>query len=166
MQTNGTENCSCQREKRSYNCAKDCDCGCKSNLLQEIYRCSRMAVDSIEYVKKFAEEASITELLNVQRAGYVAVSDEVEKRAAERNENVTATQIKEKAMLFGGIMMNALSEKTTSKLAEMMIQGTNMGIISLQKAINNNRNDEDLQLAEDLMQKLNDNQNALKKLLS
>jgi hypothetical protein len=43
---------------------------------------------------------------------------------------------KERAMLWMSLQGNTLFNKETSHLAEMMIQGSNMGILSLTKVLN------------------------------
>jgi len=42
-----------------------------------------------------------------------------------------------KAMTWYGIEMRTLTDKTTSKIAELLLQGTNMGIIEGRRLLNN-----------------------------
>ena len=44
----------------------------------------------------------------------------------------------QKAMGWMGVEMNTLTDKSNSKIAELMIQGTNMGIIEGVKLLNQN----------------------------
>lgn len=44
----------------------------------------------------------------------------------------------QKAMGWMGVEMNTLTDKSNSKISEMMLQGTNMGIIEGVKLWNNN----------------------------
>ena len=43
-------------------------------------------------------------------------------------------------MLWYGIQMNTLKDTSNSKIAELLIQGTNMGIIEGRKLLNHNKN--------------------------
>lgn len=52
---------------------------------------------------------------------------------------------KDKIMGWTGIQMNTLSDKSTSHLADMLIQGSSMGIIEGTKLLNHSTNlDEDV----------------------
>ena len=44
----------------------------------------------------------------------------------------------EKAMTWYGIQMKTMTDDTTSKLSELLMQGTNMGIIEGRRLINQN----------------------------
>ena len=44
----------------------------------------------------------------------------------------------QKAMSWMGVEMNTMMDKSNSKIAELMIQGTNMGIIEGVKLLNQN----------------------------
>ena len=44
----------------------------------------------------------------------------------------------EKAMTWYGIQMRTMTDDTTSKLSELLMQGTNMGIIEGRRLINQN----------------------------
>ena len=45
---------------------------------------------------------------------------------------------KDKAFLWYGIQVNTIKDDTTSKIAELLVQGTNMGIIEGRRILNNN----------------------------
>lgn len=162
MQTETT--CKCREESENCQCKK-CDCKAESPLLQEVYRTARMGIDSIEAVKKIDGGGPINDVINRQRAGYVKISDKAEKVAFDHSWELSPTPVMDKAMLWGGVMMNSLTDKSTSKLAEMLIQGTNMGIIALTKALNAYSEDENQDLANELLHQFNDNLTELKGLL-
>ena len=78
-----------------------------------------------------------------------------------------ATQPMQKAMLWGSIQMNTLANSTPEHLAEMMIQGTTMGIIDIQKRLNElpQADSDSRKLAEDFLKGEQQNIDELKKLL-
>lgn len=47
-----------------------------------------------------------------------------------------------KAMTWMNVEMRTMTDHTTSKLAELMLQGTNMGIIEGRRLLNNKSGDE------------------------
>ena len=56
-------------------------------------------------------------------------------------------------MLKGGIHMNTLMNCSTSKIAELMIQGSNRGITSMWKSMNHHKDStgESMEVARELM---------------
>ena len=46
--------------------------------------------------------------------------------------------MKDKIMSWSGIQMNTISDKSNSHIADMLIQGTTMGIIEGRKLLNHN----------------------------
>ncbi len=61
------------------------------------------------------------------------------------------TNTMEKMMTWYGIQMNTLKDDSTSKLSELLMQGTNMGIIEGRRLINQNT-----YIAQDVKDILND----------
>ena len=61
------------------------------------------------------------------------------------------TNTMEKMMTWYGIQMNTLKDDSTSKLSELLMQGTNMGIIEGRRLINQNTH-----IAQDVKNILND----------
>ena len=72
-------------------------------------------------------------------------------------------------MTWYGIQMRTMMDDTTSKLSELLMQGTNMGIIEGRRLINqnqnNNINDEVKQLLNDFVVMQEDSVETLKKYL-
>ena len=46
----------------------------------------------------------------------------------------------EKTMTWWGIQMKTMTDETTSKLSELLLKGTNMGIIEGRRLLNHNQN--------------------------
>ena len=61
------------------------------------------------------------------------------------------TNTMEKMMTWYGIQINTLKDDSTSKLSELLMQGTNMGIIEGRRLINQNTH-----IAQDVKNILND----------
>ena len=54
------------------------------------------------------------------------------------------TNAMEKTMTWSGIQMRTMTDNSTSKLAELLLQGNNMGIIEGRRLYNNNEMDKDV----------------------
>ena len=85
-------------------------------------------------------------------------------QAATQGYDLKPSNILNKAVMYGSTLLNTIADRSTGKLAEIMIQGINMGIISLLKVTNNI--DAELQIdfsmSDKLMQMLQNNLESLK----
>ncbi|MDE7479518.1 MAG: hypothetical protein K2M91_16540, partial [Lachnospiraceae bacterium] len=70
-------------------------------------------------------------------------------------------------MLKGGIQINTLTNCSTSKIAELMIQGSNRGITNMWKSINHHQNsgNTSMEIANELVAFEEKSINRLKKFL-
>lgn len=107
-----------------------------TNLLSAIYQNADMGCSSIEkLLPKIADKElrrEVSSQLNKYRQSYNRVCGELraERTAPKRLNPVT------KAMTDMGIALSCAKSTETSDLAKMLIQGTNMGIIRLNKSLN------------------------------
>lgn len=118
-------------------------------LIEEVYKGAQMGVESIDIIKNYVEDRPMLNILNNQKREYQALVDEIEQESASENLNLQETKPMDKAKLWGGVILNTIKDRSTGKIAEIMMQGTNMGIISLTKATN--RTDETTPHANRLM---------------
>lgn len=75
---------------------------------------------------------------------YSEISEEIERLYSEYNpkkDDPHKTNVINKAMTWSGIEMKTLMDNSTSKIAELLLQGTNMGIIEGKKLLNNKDTD-------------------------
>lgn len=114
------------------------------NALDEIHKGSCMGMDAIHFIIEKVEDESFKELLEGQYNSYKKINEEIEKIYPKYNDDKPhETTIMNQAMTFYGIEMKTMMDKSNSKIAELLIQGTNMGIIEGRKVLNNkNINDE------------------------
>ena len=71
---------------------------------------------------------------------YNNILSKVDNAFKRYNEVPNDYKLTNKAMLWYGIQMNTLKDTSNSKIAELLIQGTNMGIIEGRKLLNHNEN--------------------------
>lgn len=121
-------------------------------LLQEVYKGATTGMQSIEVIRPMAKDKAFKNMLFRQYNEYKSLSKEIELQAANQGYDLRPSNIINKAMMYGTVLFNTMNDRTNSKLSEIMIQGINMGIISLVRVTNSL--DADLQIDQTLSNKL------------
>lgn len=133
-------------------------------LLQEVYKNCTLGMQSIEIVRPMVKDKSMKSILFHQYNSYKSLSKELEMRAANDGYDLRAATIMNKAVMYGGVLLNTITDRSSSKLAEIMIQGINLGIISSIKLTNSigDNSKTDISFSTRLMEMLENNLDALK----
>ncbi len=105
-------------------------------LLQEIYRGAKMGDESIRLMLPKVDNARFRSDLQTQSRQYQTIASNAEQQMKGMGQCPRELTGKEQTMLWMSLQGSTLCNKETSHLAEMMIQGSNMGIISLTKVLN------------------------------
>lgn len=112
------------------------------NVLDEINKGSTMGMDAINFVLDKVEDINFRKVLDVEYNKYRDISNRVNEiynnYTIEKEPHETNTM--NKMMTWYGIQMKTMNDKSNSKIAELLMQGTNMGIIEGRKLLNNNNN--------------------------
>lgn len=99
------------------------------DMINNIYQGADMGFQGTELLIKKSEDNEFTKKLHE----YVSSYKDIKKQAAEMLERKGKTPqgsgAMEKAGLFFGVQMNTLLDKSSSHMAEMLIEGSTMGII-------------------------------------
>lgn len=111
------------------------------NILDEINKGATMGMDAISYISDKVSDYDFKEVLNTEYNKYKKIS----KRVNDLYSNYTdqephKTNTMNKIMTWYGIQMNTMTDDTISKLSELLMQGTNMGIIEGRRLLNQNEN--------------------------
>lgn len=126
-----------------------------SALLSEVYRNVRMAEDSIINLMPKVTEEKLRNMLTVQISVYSAFSSRAAKQLAEAGVKPEEENMMTRMGAKMGIMMNTLKDSTQEHLAQMLIEGTTMGVGELLRVIrdaqNNGIDGEALRLASDVL---------------
>ena len=109
------------------------------NILDEVNKGATMGMDAISYVSEKAKDPNFKKILDTEYNKYQKISDRVNDLYSnytrkEPHETNTMT----KMMTWYGIQMKTMNDDSTSKLSELLMQGTNMGIIEGRRLLNNN----------------------------
>ena len=133
-------------------------------VLQETYKIATVGMQSIEIIRPMVKDKALKNILFRQYNNYKAFAKEIELQAATQGYDLKPSNILNKAVMYGSTLLSTIADRSTGKLAEIMIQGINMGIISLLKVTNNI--DAELQIdfsmSDKLMQMLQNNLESLK----
>lgn len=107
-------------------------------VYREIQKSAEMAIKAIDTITDKVYDNQFSMQLQKQSGKY----GEIRQRACERllQENVEPyrTGQIENMMLAGGIHYNTLLNNSTGHLAELLIRGSNKGVLELNKALNHN----------------------------
>ena len=114
------------------------------NVLDELKRGACMGKDAIHFILDKVEDERLLEELNIQYKKYNEISDKINNIYHKyNNDKPHETSAMNKAMTWSGIEMKTMTDHTTSKIAELLLQGTNMGIIEGRRLLNHkNTNNE------------------------
>ena len=108
-------------------------------VLKEVCKGVKMGLDAIEYVEdKVKDDTEFKKTIKHEYSMYNNILDKVNRAFTDYNEEPREETLKDKAFLWYGIQMNTLIDNTTSKIAELLMQGTNMGIIEGRRLLNKN----------------------------
>ncbi len=109
-------------------------------ILKEVQKNSSMAINAINTIAEKVHDNELQQELSKQKLWYSVIQNKATDRLQnERAEGYHASAVQD-LMLKGGIQMNTFTNCSTSKIAELMIQGSNRGITSMWKSINHHQN--------------------------
>ena len=113
------------------------------NVLDELSKGACMGRDAIHFIMDKVEDEGLKEELNNQYAKYKEISNRISELYPEySNKEPHETNAMNKVMTWYGIEMRTMMNDSTSKIAELLLQGTNMGIIEGRKLLNHKDVDE------------------------
>lgn len=109
-------------------------------VLNEISKGLQMGIDSISNVSKKVEDSNLKEDLLFQSNEYNNLLARVKTEMENYADETEQLNPMPKAMGWMSVEMSTLTDRSNSKISEMMLQGTNMGIIEGTKLWNQNPN--------------------------
>lgn len=107
-----------------------------TNLLNEVSRASKMGIDAINILLAKIETEDLKKELKDQCKEYQKLQEKSNKAMSEYNVMPSKEKIMDQTMLWGSIQMNTLLDSSEQHIAEMMINGTTMGIIDITRKLN------------------------------
>ena len=107
------------------------------NILDEVNKGATMGMDAISYVSEKVKDGDFRNVLDVEYNKYKKISNRVNELYSNySSKDPHETNAMNKMMTWYGIQMKTITDNTTSKLSELLMQGTNMGIIEGKRILN------------------------------
>lgn len=108
-------------------------------VLNEVNKGATMGMDAISYVTDKVEDEKFKKVLNAEYNKYRETFDKVNEIYNEYGEGEPQeTNKMNKMMTWYGVQMKTMNDQSNSKISELLLQGTNMGIIEGRRLLNNN----------------------------
>ena len=107
-------------------------------VLNEIHKGLVMGMESLSVIEPKVTDDSFRNLINSQYNEYTDILINVNSELSKYNTSGDDTSTMQKVMGWSTIQMNTLMDDSDSKISDMLIRGTTMGIIEGRKMLNNN----------------------------
>ncbi len=137
------------------------------SLLQGIYQNAQMAGETIGHLISISEDDHFTTALHKQQQGYADIMATAKKLLEHEGENPDGLGKLEKMKTHWMVGMQTLKDSTTTHLAEMVLIGSNMGVVDALKNLRESKNESQPSraLMEDLLHYEEDNVERVKPFL-
>lgn len=139
------------------------------NVLDEVNKGATMGMDAISMINEKTHDAKLKETLQVEFNKYNKISERVNNLYSQftTEKKPHETNKMNKMMTWYGIQMKTITDDTPSKLSELLMQGTNMGIIEGRRLLNHNQRIDDTvkNILNDFVSMQEDSVETLKKFL-
>ena len=100
----------------------------ETQLLNHIYQTAEMGVDGVRSVLKYANEPKLASSLNAQMNEYRKLQDTAEEMLRQRSREPEGIGTMAKMGSEMMAAMKTMTDHSATKIAEMMIQGSTMGV--------------------------------------
>lgn len=111
------------------------------NILDEVNKGASMGMNAISMVFEKSDNETFKEVLYGEYDKYKNISEKISNMYSNYSDKEPhKINAMEKMMTWYGIEMETIKDDTTSKLSELLMKGTNMGIIEGRRLINKNQN--------------------------
>ena len=104
-------------------------------VLNEINKGALIGMESIKNISDKVEDEKLKQVIDDQYSEYQSISDRVKDKfeSVKKLEGISTGM---KLMNKTGIVFNTMMDNSTSKIAEILIQGNEMGIVKGRKMLN------------------------------
>ena len=109
--------------------------------LVSLYKNAHIALQSISDIIKEVSDENMKRELSEQYDGYEKYIGKLSSYMKETSTEVRDINPFKKAMLFASVKMNTAMDDSASRVAELMIKGTVMGITELHELLNGSGNE-------------------------
>lgn len=110
----------------------------EANVYKEIQRNTEMAMKAIETISDKVHDDQLAMQMSKQSLKYAEIRNEAYDKLLEAKVEPYRSSYMENMMLNGAIQYNTLLNTSTGHIAELMIKGSNMGVLEMNKVLNHN----------------------------
>ncbi|MDE7229552.1 MAG: hypothetical protein K2N56_03650 [Oscillospiraceae bacterium] len=107
-----------------------------ADILNSVYRNAQMAFESTSDVLKHCRNNALGREISRQQRRYKTVASRARRELARLGEPAKEASPYVKSMAKMGIAMKTAANQSSSNLAQIMLRGTTMGIIDMQRTVN------------------------------
>lgn len=108
-------------------------------VLDEVNKGATMGMDAIHYVSNKVGDERFKKVLDVEYGKYQEITNRVNDIYSQyAQKEPHETNAMNKMMTWYGVNMKTMNDQSNSKISELLMQGTNMGIIEGRRLLNNN----------------------------
>ena len=104
-------------------------------LLNFVYQNAEMGKETIPKLAKMVENTEFRRVIESQLSEYQTIYNTAEEKIKKSNQEARGVGAMEKISAYTMLNLNTLLDKSSSHIAEMMMQGSNMGIIDITKKL-------------------------------
>lgn len=104
-------------------------------LLNFVYQNAEMGKETIPKLAKMVENTEFRRVMESQLSEYQTIYNTAEEKIKKSNQEAKGVGTMEKISAYTMLNLNTLLDKSSSHIAEMMMQGSNMGIIDITKKL-------------------------------
>ena len=108
-------------------------------ILNEVHKGAKMGMESIGTIADKTEDVNLKKVLTSQYKEYKKIYDNSEILLAKHDGTPEDIPHMQNVMTWMGIQMNTITDTSNNKLADLMIQGINMGIIKGNEILNHEK---------------------------
>ncbi len=108
------------------------------NIYREIQKNTEMAMRAIDKISDKVFDDRLSTQISKQSLKYAEIRNQAYDKLLEAKAEPYRSSYMEDLMLTGGIQYNTLFNTSTGHIAELMIKGSNMGILEMNKVLNHN----------------------------
>ena len=132
-------------------------------VLDEVNKGIKMGMDSISNISEKIQDSKFRDDLQFEYNKYNEILNKVNNQLSKYGEFPQELNPMQKAMGWMSVEFNTMDDKSNSKISELLMQGTNMGIIEGRRLLNHNQNiekdiklllDDFVRMQEDSVEKL------------
>lgn len=139
----------------------------EKTLLDNIYRNAEMGRDGLYYVIRRTDDPAFRKAVETQLMEYQSIMDEAEEKLRQQGETPTSSSPVSRAMVRMTAACKTARDNSPAALADMLIQGSTMGVTKLlrQMRAHESRSEDSLALADRLRETEENNIRQMKQYL-